>query len=383
VSPREYTLNPDGTLRPLSPSRVRTVPCQGGSALIVARGDVDLDAITATVARALAPAGGAVPGEFCKAPAPEPLPFDAAEGRSIRELLLEAMETLRTLPPPKPEPIMLPKALFDVYARAFADATGTDWERHVVGMRALAAHAVSDSAHDDARTTPPVRAHTTGDRAHDDAHLRAQATPSMPVPERAPRVDQLALGVPVRDGDPMAMLVVHDPHPDGPPALVDRPSTDRAGVRFVGGPLHGRTGHAHMREWEDGERRPLPRFHVPTIPEHFFVGLEVYVRTRLLACGAWAYEWRPIGRSTSRQVLHRRDLPDAHVIEHAWRRWNHRSGLGVIHALEVEGVPHNLAYAKVMHLTDRGLLEYGGSPYGAWPTTAGLAHIGKRPERDA
>jgi hypothetical protein len=37
-------------------------------------------------------------------------------------------------------------------------------------------------------------------------------------------------------------------------------------------------------------------------------------------------------------------------------------------ALMAEGIPHNLALAKVMHMVERGLLDYGTSPYHAWPT---------------
>ncbi|MFB7890333.1 hypothetical protein ACFCZ3_20005 [Cellulosimicrobium cellulans] len=348
---REYTLNPDGSLRLLTPSRVRTLPVgAGGSALLIARGDVDLDAISDVVTRALAPQGATVPGEFCKAPAPEPLPPGAPEGRSMRDMLLEAVEKVRALPAPRPEPIVLPKAMFEVYARAFADATGTDWERHVVGLRALAAHAVSDSAHDDARTAPPVR---------------AQAV-------RTARTDERA-----HAHDPLAVFVLHAARDAAPPAMVEAPPM-RTPVRFVGGPIHGRTGHA-LTTVDDAMREVPPRFVGVPVPFEGWADpstVQVYVRKRLLDCGAWAFEWRPAERAGFRQVLHRRDLPDAHVIAHARRG-------GPIGALETEGVPHNLAYAKVMHLVRRGLLEYGTSPYSAWPTGAGLALAEQHPGRDA
>lgn len=41
---------------------------------------------------------------------------------------------------------------------------------------------------------------------------------------------------------------------------------------------------------------------------------------------------------------------------------------GVIELLVEEGVPEELAYAKVEHLSDRDYLDYGGSPRYAWPT---------------
>jgi len=369
VTAREYTLAADGTLVRI-PSAARVVVKPLGpdmhGVLVFASAAPPVD--PASIDRLLAGVGAPQAERICTVPAPEPLPFGADGSPSILDQVLEAAKIIRERQVLRPEPIVLPKRLFDVYARAFADATGTDWERHAAGLSALAARAVSDStrAHDE-RPTQAVRAHDAHDRAHDDAHLRAQAAPSMPLPARTPRLDRLTHGVPVRADDPMAVLVVNDPHPAGPPPLVDRPDTHRVGVRFVGGPLHGRTGHTKVREWEDGELRPLLRFDVPTMPRLFFVGLERYVRTRLLACGAWAYEWRPLERAQSRPALHRRDVPDELVIEHAARR---RAGgaPGVVTALMREGVPHNLAYAKVMHLVERGHLDYGTSPYGAWPT---------------
>ncbi|MCC5574508.1 hypothetical protein IMZ11_02495 [Microtetraspora sp. AC03309] len=65
--------------------------------------------------------------------------------------------------------------------------------------------------------------------------------------------------------------------------------------------------------------------------------------------------------------MRRSDIPDEHVIELA-RRWQRNEGPGVVGALVAEGVPEKLALRKVEHLVDRDLLEYGTSPYHAWPT---------------
>ena len=66
--------------------------------------------------------------------------------------------------------------------------------------------------------------------------------------------------------------------------------------------------------------------------------------------------------------MKRSDIDDAHVIELA-RRWcNQPDGPGVIAQLVAEGVPEKLALAKVEHMCDRGLLDYGTSAYYAWPT---------------
>ena len=64
--------------------------------------------------------------------------------------------------------------------------------------------------------------------------------------------------------------------------------------------------------------------------------------------------------------MKRSDIPDQHVIDLA-RRWNDPSTPGVVMALVAEGVPEKLALAKVIHLSERGLLDYGVSPYNAWP----------------
>lgn len=62
------------------------------------------------------------------------------------------------------------------------------------------------------------------------------------------------------------------------------------------------------------------------------------------------------------------DIPDAHVIELA-RAWQaDYSRPSVVRALVAEGVHPKIAYAKVEKLCRRGLMEYGTSPAGAWPT---------------
>lgn len=69
--------------------------------------------------------------------------------------------------------------------------------------------------------------------------------------------------------------------------------------------------------------------------------------------------------------MKRADIPDGHVIDLAML-WHHdpRNHPGVVEALVREGVPVKLALAKVEHLTDRGLLEYGVSANYAWPRAA-------------
>lgn len=64
--------------------------------------------------------------------------------------------------------------------------------------------------------------------------------------------------------------------------------------------------------------------------------------------------------------MKRSDIPDDHVVELA-QRWRDRVGPGVVEALVNEGVPEKLAVSKVLHLCSRGLLNYGVSPYYAWP----------------
>lgn len=66
--------------------------------------------------------------------------------------------------------------------------------------------------------------------------------------------------------------------------------------------------------------------------------------------------------------MKRSDIPDDHVIELA-RRWRDEPGSpGAVAALIAEGIPAKLALRKVEHLVERGLLDYGVSPYCAWPT---------------
>jgi hypothetical protein len=63
----------------------------------------------------------------------------------------------------------------------------------------------------------------------------------------------------------------------------------------------------------------------------------------------------------------RADVADGHVLELA-QRWREGFGQpGVIDALMAEGVPEKVALAKVEHMVSRRLLDYGVSPYYAWP----------------
>lgn len=65
--------------------------------------------------------------------------------------------------------------------------------------------------------------------------------------------------------------------------------------------------------------------------------------------------------------MKRSDIADDHVLELA-RHWrDDPSQPGVVAALVAEGVPEKLALAKVEHMVDRNLLEYGVSPNYAWP----------------
>lgn len=65
--------------------------------------------------------------------------------------------------------------------------------------------------------------------------------------------------------------------------------------------------------------------------------------------------------------MKRADIPDEHVIDLARHWWQDRRQLGVVEALVAEGIPEKLAIKKVEHLASRGLLDYGVSPYYAWP----------------
>lgn len=67
-------------------------------------------------------------------------------------------------------------------------------------------------------------------------------------------------------------------------------------------------------------------------------------------------------------MVKRSDIDDAHVIELA-RAWQQApfSTPGVVGALIAEGIPRKLALAKVEHMVTRKLMNYGTSPYYAWP----------------
>lgn len=64
------------------------------------------------------------------------------------------------------------------------------------------------------------------------------------------------------------------------------------------------------------------------------------------------------------------DIDDQHVIDLA-RAWQESeewlTAPGVVKALVAEGVPEKLAVAKVERMTEKDQLEYGISPYYAWP----------------
>jgi len=62
-------------------------------------------------------------------------------------------------------------------------------------------------------------------------------------------------------------------------------------------------------------------------------------------------------------------IDDQHVIDLA-RAWQENTDhAGVVHALVAEGVDEGLAVDKVEDPAERDLLEYGTSPYYAWPTS--------------
>ena len=63
-----------------------------------------------------------------------------------------------------------------------------------------------------------------------------------------------------------------------------------------------------------------------------------------------------------------KDIADDHVVELA-RQWQDAPlfSLGVVMALVAEGVPEKLAVTKVLKLVSKGRLDYGTSPYHAWP----------------
>lgn len=64
-----------------------------------------------------------------------------------------------------------------------------------------------------------------------------------------------------------------------------------------------------------------------------------------------------------------KDIDSQHVIDLA-ARWqdDKRRAVGVVEALVAEGVPEKLALKKVEQLSSRAYLDYGTSPYHAWPT---------------
>ena len=66
--------------------------------------------------------------------------------------------------------------------------------------------------------------------------------------------------------------------------------------------------------------------------------------------------------------MKRSDIPDEHVLELA-RAWQQKTyaNPGVVAALMAEGIPCNLARAKVLHMVERKLLDYGVSLDYAWP----------------
>lgn len=66
--------------------------------------------------------------------------------------------------------------------------------------------------------------------------------------------------------------------------------------------------------------------------------------------------------------MKRADIADEHVLDLAARWRDQPAEPGVVDALMTEGVPRKLALAKVDHMVRRGLLDFGVSPYYAWPT---------------
>lgn len=62
------------------------------------------------------------------------------------------------------------------------------------------------------------------------------------------------------------------------------------------------------------------------------------------------------------------DIDSDHVVELAARSFPTSEGQGVVAALMAEGWPEKVALAKVEKLVSKGRLDYGVSPYYAWPT---------------
>lgn len=66
------------------------------------------------------------------------------------------------------------------------------------------------------------------------------------------------------------------------------------------------------------------------------------------------------------------DIDGDHVVELAHQTFAPGgTRLGVVAALVAEGWPERLALAKVEKLVSKGRLDYGVSPYYAWPEPAG------------
>lgn len=66
------------------------------------------------------------------------------------------------------------------------------------------------------------------------------------------------------------------------------------------------------------------------------------------------------------------DIDADHVVDLARQSFSHGGvGLGVVAALVAEGWPERLALAKVEKLVSKGRLDYGVSPYYAWPEPDG------------
>lgn len=69
------------------------------------------------------------------------------------------------------------------------------------------------------------------------------------------------------------------------------------------------------------------------------------------------------------QWKHRRDIPDTAIIE-SCERWQRGEGAGPW--TDFASVPPKLLLAKLDHMVDRGLLDYGVSLTYPWPTEKGM-----------
>jgi hypothetical protein len=66
----------------------------------------------------------------------------------------------------------------------------------------------------------------------------------------------------------------------------------------------------------------------------------------------------------------RSDISDEHVLE-LCRAWQRGIGApGALQALLDEGVPHKVGLAKIYHMADRGLVEWGVSAAYPWPVAS-------------